>query len=59
MENPFEAKIKELLNGEISEIVVEKPDFFQFREVWLTHPNKDKIVGEAGLGGKVIYRKEE
>lgn len=59
METTFEAKIEALLNGEISEIIVEKPDFFQFREVWLKHPNKCKIVGEASLGGKVIYRKEE
>ena len=59
MENPYVEKIEALLNGEIKELVVEKENFFEFREVWLTHPEKKRLVGEAGLGGKVVYRKSE
>lgn len=57
-ENSFEAQIEALLNDEIEKIIVEKEDFFSFRDVWNSHPNKKQIVGEAGLGGKVIYRKQ-
>ena len=49
-ENSFEAQVEALLNGEIEEIIVEKDEFFSFREVWNSHPNKKQIVGEAGLG---------
>jgi len=41
----------------IEELLVERADFFLFREIWLNHPQKNQIVGEAGLGGRVIYRK--
>ena len=55
-ENPFEEKIQQLKDGTISEIVVEKNEFNQFREVWKDLPDRTKIVGEAGLNGKIIYR---
>ncbi len=57
-ENPFESQVEALLNGQVEEILVEKNDFFLFREIWISHPNKMQIVGEAGLEGKVIYRKQ-
>ena len=57
-ENSFESQVEALLNGEIKEIIVEKDEFFSFRDVWNSHPDKKQIVGEAGLGGKVIYRKQ-
>lgn len=57
MENPYIEKIELLLKEEEKEILVEKQDFLLFREVWLNHPEKNRIVGEAGLGGKVVYRK--
>lgn len=50
--------IENLLTEKIEEIYVEKEDFFLFRDAWINHPEKDKIIGEAILGGKVIYRKE-
>ena len=59
MENPYEEKIEQLVTGEITELIVEKEDFLLFREVWLTHPEKNNIIGEAGLSGKVIYRKSQ
>lgn len=57
MGNPYVEKINLLISGELEELVIEKPDFFEFREAWLAHPEKNKLKGEAGLGGKVIYRK--
>lgn len=54
----FAEKIAELLAGTITELVVEKEDFFEFRAVWLVHPNRESIVGEAGLGGKIVYRQK-
>lgn len=57
MENNYTEKINLLVSGELEELVVEKKDFFEFREAWLIHPEKNSIKGEAGLGGKVTYRK--
>ena len=53
-ENPFVEKIASLKAGEISELIVEQNEFFQFRD-------RAEIVGEAGLNGRIIYRyqKEE
>ncbi|MGO3732017.1 MAG: hypothetical protein ACTJHC_02455 [Vagococcus sp.] len=53
----FVQRIDSLVIGEIAELVVEKDQFFSFREAWLTHPDKESIEGEAGLGGRVVYRK--
>ncbi|MBL1229027.1 hypothetical protein IW492_07240 [Enterococcus sp. BWB1-3] len=55
-ENPFEEKIQQLKVGEIVEIVVEKNDFDLFREAWKILPDRTRIVGEAGLNGRIIYR---
>lgn len=57
MVQTFEEKIDALVAGEIEELLIEKDIFFEFREAWLNHPEKNKIYGEAGLGGKVVYRK--
>ena len=48
-------KPKEYMN------IIEKVDFMDFREALLKHSEKKKIVGQAGLNGRVIYRliKEE
>lgn len=58
-ENPYVEKIEALLAGDITEIKIGKEDFFLFREVWIKHPQKNEIVGEASLGGNVVYRKAE
>ncbi|MGY3749885.1 hypothetical protein [Vagococcus acidifermentans] len=55
-ENKYEEELAKLVLGEVSELVVEKGDFFLFREAWREHPDRDKIVGEAFLYGKIIYR---
>ncbi|MGC6769192.1 hypothetical protein ACYSNR_18350 [Enterococcus sp. LJL128] len=55
-ENPFEERIQQLKEGEISEIVVERNDFNLFREAWKVLPDRTKIIGEAGLNGEIIYR---
>ncbi|MBO0475856.1 hypothetical protein DOK76_02160 [Vagococcus sp. DIV0080] len=57
--NSYTEKIESLLSEEITELVVEKDEFYQFREAWVAHPKKNMIVGEASLGGKVIYRKDK
>jgi hypothetical protein len=47
-----------LQNGEIEEIIIERDDFFVFREVWINREDRTSFVGEAGLNGKIIYRYE-
>ena len=59
MDNPYVEKIALLLSGDLAELLVEKEDFLLFREVWLTHPEKSSLIGEAGLGGTVVYRKSK
>ena len=60
-ENPFVEKIASLKAGEISELIVEQNEFFQFRDAWISLPDRAEIFGEAGLNGRIIYRyqKEE
>lgn len=52
----IEGKINALLAKEITEIHIGKKDFIDFISVWSKHAHKDQIVGEAGLGGNVVYR---
>jgi hypothetical protein len=61
MENPFEEQINALLEGRITELIVDPQDFPAFREIWKNLPDRMSIVGEAGLNGRIIYRhmKEE
>ncbi|QIL45631.1 hypothetical protein G7081_00280 [Vagococcus coleopterorum] len=51
----YQVEINKLKAGEIEKLVVERDDFFEFREVWLKDSNRDAIIGEASLGGSVIY----
>lgn len=55
-ENSFEEKIQQLREGKLSEIVIEQSDFSVFRETWKATEDREKIIGEAGLNGKIIYR---
>ena len=50
------ALLKQLLDGTIQELVVEQAEYFNFREAWLKLPNRNDVVGEAGLKGRIIYR---
>lgn len=56
IENHFEKDIHELMEGTRKEIIVEPNDFFLFREGWKNLPNREEIVGEASLNGRIIYR---
>ncbi|MGX7195372.1 hypothetical protein [Enterococcus olivae] len=56
MENQYTDFLEKLKLGEIQEIVVERDDFFVFREAWLARSDRTEFVGEAGLNGKIIYR---
>lgn len=55
----FLNEIEKLISGEITEIEVTREDFFSFREAWVNHAKKDFIIGEARLGGSVIYTYSE
>lgn len=55
----IKVEIEKLINGEIAKIVVPKEDFFDFRKVWSEHEKKDGIIGEAQLGGSLIYSYSE
>ncbi|WP_321386577.1 hypothetical protein [uncultured Enterococcus sp.] len=55
-ENLFDEKIQQLREKAISEIVIEQSEFSVFREAWKKQEDRTKIVGEAGLNGKIIYR---
>lgn len=55
-DNQFYNEIQKLVDGVISEIIVEKEMFLTFRNAWLASEHRQSIVGEAGLSGKVIYR---
>lgn len=55
-ENPYEEKLAQLKDNQIEELVVEREDFNLFREAWLKQDDKKQFVGEAGLGGRIIYR---
>ena len=52
----MEKQITELVDGQIQELLVKKEDFMTFRTIWLSHPRKDEIIGEAKLHGEVVYR---
>ena len=39
-ENPFVEKIASLKAGEISELIVEQNEFFQFRDAWISLPDR-------------------
>lgn len=56
VENPYESLLEQLKSGEVNELIVDQADFMTFREVWKTHEDRTKFVGEAGLKGKIIYR---
>lgn len=56
-EDFFATEIEKVLNDEQEKLIVQKEDFFVFRKVWLNHPKKDFLEGEAGLKGIITYRK--
>ncbi|MDY2954953.1 MAG: hypothetical protein SOR80_05240 [Enterococcus cecorum] len=52
----YVALLKQLLDGKSQELVVEQAEYFNFREAWLKLPNRNDVIGEAGLNGRIIYR---
>ncbi|GCF95425.1 hypothetical protein NRIC_33160 [Enterococcus florum] len=55
MNNPYEEKIQQLRNGDISEFTVTRDDFFLFREVWLKQEDRKCFRGIAGHDGVIVY----
>jgi len=49
-------QLKQLIQGDIDAVTIEKKDFMTFREIWIKHEEKESIIGEALHNGNVIYR---
>ena len=49
-------QLKELIQGTIDSLMIEKKDFMTFREIWINHEEKESIIGEALHNGNIIYR---
>lgn len=52
----LELQLEKLIEGELTEMVIAKENFMQFREIWMNHIQKDHIIGEAKHNGEVVYR---
>lgn len=55
----YDGQLEKLKSGEIEEIYVEKENFILFRDSWLKREDRKYLIGEAGLGGNIIYRYDE
>lgn len=55
----YENMIKQLQNGEINSIEIEKEQFYEFREVLVKHPLFKHFRGEAKQNGRIIYTYQE
>lgn len=54
--NPFEQKLQQLVDGEITEIKITRDEFLMFRDAWLKREDRKCIIGEAAHQGNVTYR---
>lgn len=55
----YENMLKQLQNGEINSIEINKEQFYEFREVLVKHPLFKHFRGEAKQNGLVIYTYQE
>ena len=55
----YENMLKQLQNGEINSIEIDKGQFYEFREVLVKHPLFKHFRGEAKQNGLVIYTYQE
>ncbi|MEB2298365.1 hypothetical protein LAV72_01820 [Lysinibacillus xylanilyticus] len=55
----YENMLKQLQNGELNSIEIEKEQFYEFREVLVKHPLFKHFRGEAKQNGRVIYTYQE
>lgn len=55
MTKNIDEQLNQLENGEIPQIIVEKEDFYQYREKIVAHPKFKHFRGEAKQGAQVIY----
>ncbi|EON73557.1 hypothetical protein [Lysinibacillus sphaericus] len=51
----YELMLKQLQNGEINSIEIDKDEFYEFREVLVNHPFFKHYRGYAQQNGRVIY----
>ncbi|WP_214762128.1 MULTISPECIES: hypothetical protein [Exiguobacterium] len=57
--NDWEAKIQELLDGTVDELIVPRDDFLTVRSLLVDKGWLFEVVGEAKHGGVTIYRKNK
>ena len=50
----YENMLKQLQNGEIGSIEIQKEDFYVFREILVRHPLFKHFRGEAKQNGRII-----
>lgn len=55
MEKNWEQLLTELKEGKTSELPVSLEEYPEFRQVWLTFPNRMHFRGIASLGGNITY----
>jgi len=55
----YENMLKQLQNGELQSIEIEKEQFYEFREVLVKHPLFKHFRGEAKQNGRLIYTYQE
>lgn len=55
----YENMLKQLQNGEINSIEIDKEQFYEFREVLVKDPLFKHFRGEAKQNGLVIYTYQE
>ncbi|MGE7090117.1 hypothetical protein ACQKII_01390 [Lysinibacillus sp. NPDC048646] len=51
----YENVLKQLQNGEIESIEIDKDEFYEFREVLVKHPFFKHFRGDAKQNGRIIY----
>jgi hypothetical protein len=52
----YKQELENLKNGIQEELVINREEFLNFREIWLKEPDRMNFVGEASLNGQIIYR---
>ncbi|WP_277586379.1 abortive phage infection protein [Psychrobacillus antarcticus] len=55
MQQSFEEKLNMLKNGDIKDVVIEKNDFIDFREVLVQREDFKHFSGNAKQGGQIVY----
>lgn len=52
----YKQELENVKNGIQEELVINREEFLNFREIWLKETDRMNFVGEASLNGQIIYR---